>query len=104
MGFRYDSSQKRKRKDQIQKANPFGMLMVFIVLGVSAWFGWWLPGHMDVRQYVPIPANWPNLAISILGGLAAFILLQFLVSLISGILFPLPPQDKYDEDGMYKRD
>jgi hypothetical protein len=34
----------------------------------------------------------------------AFILLQFLVVLIQGILFPLQPQDKYDKDGLYKRD
>ncbi len=102
MGFRYDGSQKRKEKDKIQKANPFGMLMVFITLGFSVWLGWWLPDHVNVRQYVPIPDNWPNLAISILAGVAAFIILQFLVSLISGILFPLPPKDKYDEDGMYK--
>jgi len=33
----------------------------------------------------------------------AFILLQFIVVLISGILFPLPPQEEFDEDGMYKR-
>ncbi len=103
MGFRYDTS-KHRDKNAIQKASFFGMIMVFVILAFSIWFGWWLPDHFPVRAYLPILATWPNLAISILGGLAAFILLQFLVSLISGILFPPPPKDKYDQDGMYKRE
>ncbi len=103
MGFRYDSN-KRRDKSAVRKANGFQMIMVLIILAFSVWLGWWLPGHVDVRQYVPIPLNWPDLAVSILAGLSAFILLQFVVVFISGILFPLPPKDKYDETGMYKRD
>ncbi len=103
MGFRYESS-KRKGKKAVQKASAIGMIMVFVILAVSVWVGWWLPNNINVRQYVPIPANWSNLTISIVAGLAAFILLQFFYVLLSGILFPLPPKDKFDEDGMYKRD
>lgn len=104
MGFRYDSSKKGKAKGAPQKANGFQMIMIFVALGVSAWFGWWLPDHFEVRQYVPIPWNWPNWTISIMAGLAAFILLQFFIVLISGLLFPLPPREQFDEDGFIKRE
>ena len=64
---------------------------------------------MRLGDYAPIPANWytpilPNVPIrpiQIAVGVVAFILLQFVIVLISGILFPLPPQDEFDEDGMY---
>jgi len=110
MGFKFDSS-KRQRKNAPQKANPFQMLLIFIALGVSIWLGAWLPTNVPLRDYAPIPASWynpllpgvPLLPIQIIVGVVAFILLQFIVVLISGILFPLPPQDEYDEDGMYKR-
>jgi hypothetical protein len=110
MGFKFESS-KRQRKNAPQKANPFQMLLIFIALGVSVWLGAWLPVNVPLRDYAPIPASWyarllpsiPILPIQIIIGVVAFILLQFIVVLISGILFPLPPQDEYDEDGMYKR-
>ncbi len=97
MGFRYDSNRPRK-KDTVQKAGALDMITVIIILGISIWFGWWLPSHFNVRAYLPIPANWPDLAISVAGGVVAFILLQFVSVLISGILFPLQPQDQYEEE------
>jgi len=103
MGFRYDSTKKGKAKSAPQKANGFQMLLIFIAIGVSIGFGWWLPPNFDVRAYLPIPYNWPNWTISILAGVAAFILLQFFIVLISGFLFPLPLREQLDEDGFIQR-
>ena len=110
MGFKADGKQ-RRRKSAPQKANPLQMLLIFIALGVSIWLGAWLPINVPLRDYAPIPASWyvrflpsvPVLPIQLIVGVVAFILLQFVVVLISGILFPLPPQEEFDEDGMYKR-
>jgi TRAP-type C4-dicarboxylate transport system permease small subunit len=103
MGFRFDSTQRRK-KNARGPVSGIGMILIFIVLGFSIWLGWWLPKNVNLRGYVPIPDNWNLLTQQIVVGVVAFILLQFLVVLIQGILFPLQPQDKYDEDGLYKRD
>jgi len=61
--------------------------------------GWWLPLNVPLRNYVPIPttgstylAMVPLLPIQLAVGVIVFILLQFVVVLISGILFPLPPR------------
>jgi len=110
MGFKADST-RRRRKSAPQKANPLQMLLIFIALGFSVWLGAWLPNNVPLRDYAPIPANWytpllpqvPIQPIQIVVGVVAFILLQFVIVLISGILFPLPPQEEFDEDGMYKR-
>jgi hypothetical protein len=110
MGFKADGKQ-RRRKTAPKKANPLQMLLIFIALGVSVWLGAWLPNNVPLRDYAPIPANWytpllpqvPIQPIQIVVGVVAFILLQFVIVLISGILFPLPPQEEFDEDGMYKR-
>jgi hypothetical protein len=110
MGFKYESS-KRRNKNAPQRASGTGMILIFIVMGISVLLGWWLPVNVPLRQYVPIPDSWyapilPNpeiRLIQIVVGLVAFILLQFVVVLISGFLFPLPPQDEIDEDGFIKR-
>ena len=110
MGFKADRTRSR-RKSAPQKANPLQMLLIFIALGFSVWLGAWLPLNVPLGDYAPIPANWytpilPNVPIrpiQIAVGVVAFILLQFVIVLISGILFPLPPQEEFDEDGMYKR-
>jgi|GEM_PF-5129190 len=110
MGFKYESS-KRRNKNAPQKASGIGMILIFIVMGVSVLLGWWLPVNVPLQQYAPIPDSWyapllPNPAIrpiQIVVGVVAFILLQFLVVLISGFVFPLPPQDEIDEDGFIKR-
>jgi hypothetical protein len=110
MGFKADST-RRRRKTAPQKANPLQMLLIFIALGFSVWLGAWLPLNVRLGDYVPIPANWytpilPNVPIrpiQIAVGVVAFILLQFVIVLISGLLFPLPPQEEFDKDGMYKR-
>lgn len=108
MGYNVSRSglDKSRNKNAPQKANPIGMILVFITLGASIAFGWWLFQPLQasfVRQYLTFASNWPDWVIAVLGGVVALILLQFLVVLLSGILFPLPPQDEYDEDGMYKR-
>jgi len=110
MGFKADGKQ-RRRKTAPQKANPLQMLLIFFALGFSVWLGAWLPNNVPLRDYAPIPANWytpllpqvPIQPIQIVVSVVAFILLQFVIVLISGILFPLPPQEEFDEDGMYKR-
>ena len=110
MGFKAGSS-KRRRKTAPQKANPLQMLLIFIALGFSVWLGGWLPINMPLRDYAPIPADWytpilPNVPIrpiQIVVGVVVFILLQFFIVLISGFLFPLPPEEEFDKDGMYKR-
>ena len=110
MGFKYETSKKRN-KNAPQKASGIGMSLILVVMGISVLLGWWLPIHVPLQQYVPIPNNWytpilPNPEIRIIQivvGLVAFILLQFLVVLISGFLFPLPPQDEVDEEGFIKR-
>ena len=111
MGFRFDSADRKGKKGAPRKASGFGMLMIFVVLGVSIVLGWWSV-NIPLRTYVPIPDRWyapilPNVPgvsvrpIQLAIGVISFILLQFIVVLISGILFPLPPEEKYDKDGLY---
>jgi hypothetical protein len=109
MGFKVDRS-RRRRKTAPKKANPLQMLLIFIALGFSVWLGAWLPSNVPLGDYAPIPADWytpilnlPIRPIQIAVGVVAFILLQFFIVLISGFLFPLPPEDEFDKDGMYKR-
>jgi len=82
------------------------MILVFIVIGVSIWFGWWLPRqeYFYVRDYLTFAAKWADWQISILGGVVAFVILQLVMVAVLGILFPLPPKDKFDQDGFYKRE
>jgi hypothetical protein len=111
MGFRYESSS-RRQKNAPRPASGIGMILIFIVLAFSIWLGWWLPLNVPLLDYLPISRNWynpfvPNVSIrpiQVAVGVVAFILLQFLVVLIQGVIAPPPPKDKYDEDGMYKRD
>jgi len=104
MGFRYDTSG-RRNKNAPKGASVIGMILIFIAIGVSIAFGWWLPRqeYFYVRQYLTFTATWPDWQLSVFGGVVAFILLQFLIALISGILFPLPPKDELDQDGFIKR-
>ena len=108
MGFRADTSDKKERKGGPRKASGFGMLMIFVVMAVSIVLGWLAP-QLPLRNYIPIPDNWYYplysvvrvLPIQLAVGLVAFILLQFLVVLLSGFLFPLPPEEVFDKDGFY---
>ena len=109
MGFRFESQDRKGKTGGPKKASGFGMLMIFVVLAISIVLGWWLPLNVPLRNYVPIPDNWyvpiwpmvPLLPIQLAVGVIVFILLQFVVVLISGILFPLPPEELYDKDGLY---
>lgn len=110
MGFKYETS-KRRDKNAPQKASGVGMIVVLIVFGISILVGWWLPLNVPLHQYLPIPGSWyvpilPNPPVSpiqIIAILVVFVLLQFIVVLVSGIVFPLPPQNEVDEDGFIKR-
>ena len=101
MGFRIESGRPRRDKNAPQKVSGIGMLLIFIVLGVSVALGRWIPLNYDVRQYLPFTATWSTLTIQLATGVVAFILLQFIIVLIQGILFPPPPEDQYDQDGLY---
>ena len=101
MGYRIESGRPRRDKSASHKASGIGMILVFIVLGVSVALGWWIPLNYDVRQYLPFTATWSTLTIQLATGVVAFILLQFIIVLIQGILFPPPPEDQYDQDGLY---
>jgi uncharacterized membrane protein YidH (DUF202 family) len=101
MGFRIESGRQRRDKNAPQKVSGIGMLLIFIALGVSVALGWWIPLNYDVRGKLPFTATWSTLAIQLVTGVVAFILLQFILVLIQGILFPPQPQDQYDQDGLY---
>ena len=101
MGFRIESGQQRRKKNAPQKASGIGMILIFIVLGVSAALGWWIPLHYDVRGHLPFIATWNTLVIQVVTGVVVFVLLQFIIVLIQGILFPPQPEDQYDQDGLY---
>ena len=101
MGFRIQSRLPRRDKNAPQKASGIGMILIFIVLGASVALGWWIPLNYDVRGKLPFTATWSTLAIQLVTGVVAFILLQFILVLIQGILFPPQPQDQYDQDGLY---
>ena len=100
MGFRIESGKKRD-KNAPKRASGFGMILIFIALGASIALGWYIPLNYPVRNYLPFTATWSLLALQFAVGVTAFILLQFFVVLIQGILAPPQPEDLYDKDGMY---
>ncbi len=100
MGFKIESG-KRSDKNAPKKASGMGMILVFITAGIAVFLGWWVPQNYAVRDVLPFTATWSTLTLQIVTGLAAFILLQFVIVLISGILFPPPPEELYDKDGLY---
>jgi hypothetical protein len=100
MGFKFESV-KRSDKNAPKKASGMGMILVFITAGIAIFLGWWVPQNYSVRDILPFTATWSTLTLQIVTGLVAFILLQFVVVLISGILFPPPPEELYDKDGLY---
>lgn len=102
MGFGY-KSRENARKDAPKKTSFFGMISIMVIIAVSVVAGYLIPQYLDVRDYLPFLWSWNPLAISFVEGLAVFIALQFFYVLIAGILFPLPPKDQYDQDGMYIR-
>jgi len=53
---------------------------------------------MSLRDRVPFLANWNMLAVQILTGVIAFIILQFIVVLVMGVIIPPRPKDEYEED------
>jgi hypothetical protein len=97
MGFKYDTSG-RRNKNAPRKASGIGMILIFIVLGISAGLGWWLPTQVPLHAYLPFVTSWSMLTRQIVTGLAAFTLLQFLVVLIMGVITPPRPRDEYEED------
>jgi len=97
MGFKYDTS-RRRNKNAPQKTSGFGMIAVFIVLGISIALGAWLPTIVPLRESVPFLANWNLLALQIGTGVTAFIILQFIMVLIMGAIIPPRPKDEYEED------
>jgi len=107
MGFKGET--KRRSKNTPRRASGLGMILIFIILAASVFVGWWVPLNIPLRLYMPIADNWyapiiPGVnvwLIQIVVGLIAFILLQFVLVLFSGILFPPPPADEYDKDGLY---
>jgi len=100
MGFKIESG-KRSNKNAPKKASGIGMILVFIAAGIAIFLGWWVPQNYSIRGVLPFTATWSTLTLQIVTGLVAFILLQFVVVLISGILFPLQPEESYDKDGLY---
>ncbi len=73
------------------------MIAVFIVMGISIALGAWLPTVAPLRESVPFLANWNLLALQILTGVTAFIILQFIVVLVMGAIMPPRPKDEYEE-------
>jgi hypothetical protein len=109
MGFKYESN-KKKNKNAPRKASGVGMILIFICIAAAVVIGWWAPLNIPFRAYLPIPDNWyaplirgvEILPIQLVAGLAAFILLQFVVVLLGGIISPPQPEDLYDEKtGLY---
>jgi hypothetical protein len=97
MGFKYDTTG-RRNKNAPKGASGFGMIAVFIVLGISIALGAWLPTAVSLRDRVPFLANWNLLAVQILTGVIAFIILQFIVVLVMGAIIPPRSKDEYEED------
>lgn len=100
MGFKIESGKKRD-KNAPQRASGIGMILIFIALGISVALGWYIPLNYPVRDYLPFTATWSLLALQLATGVTAFILLQFIIVLIQGILLPPQPEDLYDKDGLY---
>jgi len=100
MGFKFDST-KRGDKNAPKKASGIGMILIFVTAGIAIFLGGWVPQNYSIRDVLPFTATWSTLTLQIVTGLVAFILLQFVVVLISGILFPLQPEESYDKDGLY---
>ncbi len=86
------------------------MILIMIAMAVSVFLGYWAPTALPFRGYLPIPTGWyapivrgvPVYPMQIIVGVTAFILLQFFIVLISGLLFPLEPEEMYDKDGLYR--
>lgn len=97
MGFKYDTSGRRD-KNAPRRTGGFGMIAVFIVLGISIVLGAWLPTAAPLRASVPFVANWDLLALQIVTGVIVFIILQFVVVLVMGMIVPPRPKDEYEED------
>ena len=108
MGFRGEAPRQR-RKTAPQRASGLQMILIFIAMAASVYLGYWVPANLRLLGYLPIPARWyapiirgvPVSAMHIIVASVVFILLQFLIVLISGVLFPLQPEDQYDQDGLY---
>jgi hypothetical protein len=100
MGFRIESGKKRD-KNTPQRASGLGMILIFIALGISVALGWYIPLNYPVRDYLPFTAAWSLLTLQFAVGVTAFILLQFIIVLIQGILAPPQSEDLYDKDGLY---
>jgi hypothetical protein len=101
MGFRIESGKQRHDKNAPQGASGLGMILIFIALGISVALGWYIPLNYPVRDYLPFTATWSLLTLQLVTGVTAFILLQFIIVLIQGILAPPQPEDLYDKDGLY---
>jgi len=97
MGFKYDTSGRRD-KNAPQKASGIGMIVIFIVMGVSVALGWWLPTQVPLHAYLPFLASWSMLTRQIATSVVAFVILQFLVVLIMGVIVPPRPRDEYEQD------
>lgn len=97
MGFKYDTTGHRN-KNAPRRTSGFDMIAVFIVLGVSIALGAWLPTAVSWRDRAPFLAHWDLLAMQILTGVIAFIILQFIVVLVMGVVIPPKPKDEYEED------
>ena len=109
MGFRGDA-QRQRRKTAPKKASGLQMILILIAMAASVFLGYWAPTHLPFRGYLPIPNSWyapivrgaPVYPMQIIVGVVAFILMQFVIVLISGLLFPLAPEETYDKDGLYR--
>jgi hypothetical protein len=101
MGFKSEFGQPRRNKNAPQKASGIGMILIFIALGLSVALGWWIPLNYPVRNYLPFTATWSTLTLQLVTGVVVFILLQFIIVLIQGMLFPPQPEDVHDKDGLY---
>ena len=97
MGFKYDTNVRRD-KNAPRRTGGFGMIAVFIILGISIALGAWLPTIVPLRQSVPFLANWNLLALQIVTGVVAFIILQFVLVLVMGAITPPRPKDEYEMD------
>ena len=101
MGFKGES--KRTAKTTPRPVSAIGMILIFIVVGVSVFLGYWLPGQYydEMSEYLPFTSTWSLLMRQLATGIIAFILLQFVVVMIQGFIAPPPPEDMFDKDGLY---
>ena len=97
MGFKYDTSG-RRNKNAPRRTSGFGMIAVFIILGISIALGAWLPTAVRLRESVPFLAKWNLLAVQIVTGVTAFVILQFTVVLVISVIIPPRPKDEYEAD------